>query len=255
MINITLINITLIDITMTNIAMINFVMINLTMINLTMINITMINFVMTALPQMEERSQQVGAQREEMKTITELVGKLEQVPIFVCFVLSNFSFGVFIFLRRQWKSSWTRIPFAFCRLFFILFTSYIFVVLLIFYSVDQVEQAEAALKERVRLLEEEREEMRSKVNFVFFLLIIVIIIVLTIITIVIITTSIIIAIVITSPSSMLSSKVNFVFVLLIDIITIVIIIITIIIIAIVINTTIINRVTMLRSKVDCVLFF
>ena len=29
--------------------------------------------------EMEERSQQVGAQREEMKTITELVGKLEQV--------------------------------------------------------------------------------------------------------------------------------------------------------------------------------
>merc|ERR1719220_3246683 len=55
--------------------------------------------------EMEERSQQVGVQREEMKTITELVGKLEQV-----------------------------------------------------------EQAEAALKERVRLLEEEREEMRSKVN-------------------------------------------------------------------------------------------
>ena len=29
--------------------------------------------------ELEERSQQVGAQREEMKTITELVGKLEQV--------------------------------------------------------------------------------------------------------------------------------------------------------------------------------
>ena len=78
------------------------------------------------------------------------------------------------------------------------------------------------MKERVRLLEEEREEMRSKVNFVFFLLVIVIIFFTTIIAIVIIITSIAIVIVITSPSSMLSSKVNFVFV--IDLITIVIIV-------------------------------
>ena len=85
MINITLINVTLIDRTMTNIAMINFVMINLTKINITMINIAM-----TTLPQMEERSQQVGAQREEMKTITELVGKLEQVPV------------SFVFFCRWW---------------------------------------------------------------------------------------------------------------------------------------------------------
>ena len=95
MINITLINITLIDITMTNIAMINFVMINLTMINLNMINITM-----TTLPQMEERSQQVGAQREEMKTITELVGKLEQVPVFFVFLF----FPIFLLVFNSFET-------------------------------------------------------------------------------------------------------------------------------------------------------
>ena len=98
--NITMINITMMNITMINITMINKTMINIAMSNITMINITTINIAMTILPQMEERSQQVGAQREEMKTITELVGKLEQVPVFVCFVLSNFSFGLFI-LRQQ----------------------------------------------------------------------------------------------------------------------------------------------------------
>ena len=100
--------VTIANITMINIAMINFVIINLTMINLTMsnitiININMINITMTTLPQMEERSQQVGVQREEMKTITELVGKLEQVPVLLFFILLNFSFRLFI-LRRKWKS-------------------------------------------------------------------------------------------------------------------------------------------------------
>ena len=74
------------EVTIANITMINIAMINFVMINLTMSNITMINVAMITLPQMEERSQQVGAQREEMKTITELVGKLEQVPV-SCFLL------------------------------------------------------------------------------------------------------------------------------------------------------------------------
>ena len=44
---------------------------------LNIINIVITLMILTT--QMEERSQQVGVQREEMKTITELVGKLEQV--------------------------------------------------------------------------------------------------------------------------------------------------------------------------------